>query len=163
VRRTLVICSIALLALLGSSVTTAVSAQPRTATAHLSGANEVPANDSRATGQAIFKLSRDGQSISYRLIVANIQDVTMAHIHTAPADANGPVVVWLYPDAPPPQLIPGRSSGVLATGTITADDLVGPFAGQQLDALLEAFLEGDLYVNVHTSAFPAGEVRGQIR
>jgi hypothetical protein len=163
VRRTLAIISITLLALLGSSLTTAVTAQPRTATAHLSGANEVPANDSRATGQAIFQLSRDGQSISYRLIVANIENVTMAHIHLAPAGANGPVVVWLYPSAPPAQLIPGRSSGVLATGTFTAENLVGPLAGQSLDALLDAFLGGDLYVNVHTSQYPPGEVRGQIR
>jgi hypothetical protein len=162
VRRTLAILTIALLTLLGSSLTSAVTAQPRTATAHLSGANEVPAVDSRATGQAIFRLARDGESISYRLIVANIQNVTMAHIHRAPAGENGPVVAWLYPDAPPPQLIPGRSSGVLATGTITAGDLVGPLAGQGLDALLAAFVAGDLYVNVHTSQYPAGEIRGQI-
>jgi hypothetical protein len=109
------------------------------------------------------RLNRDGQSISYRLIVANIENVTMAHIHLAPAGVNGPVVVWLYPSTPPAQLIPGRSSGVLATGTFTAENLVGPLAGQSLDALLDAFLGGDLYVNVHTSQYPPGEVRGQIR
>jgi hypothetical protein len=162
VRRTLAICSFVLIALLGSSLTTAVTAQPRTATAHLSGSNEVPANDSRATGQAIFQLSRDGQSISYRLIVANIENVTMAHIHLAPEGANGPVVVWLYPSAPPAQLIPGRTNGILATGTIRTSDLVGQLAGQDLDVLLDAFAEGNAYVNVHTSQYPPGEVRGQI-
>ena len=37
--------------------------------------------DTRARGVAIFRLAPDGESLSYRLIVANIQDVTMAHIH----------------------------------------------------------------------------------
>jgi hypothetical protein len=131
--------------------------------AHLSGGEEVPPADTRATGQAIFKLSRDGMSLDYRLIVANIENLSMAHIHLAPAGVNGPVVVWLYPDGPPPQPIEGRFSGVLATGTITADDLVGPLAGASLDDLLAAMRAGNTYVNVHTEQYPGGEVRGQIR
>jgi hypothetical protein len=138
-------------------------AAPPVSVAHLSGGEEVAPVDTRATGQAVFRLSRDGESLAYRLIVANIENVTMAHIHLAPAGVNGPVVVWLYPDGPPPQLIEGRSSGVLATGTITADDLVGPLAGASLDDLLDAMRAGNTYVNVHTSQYPAGEVRGQIR
>jgi hypothetical protein len=140
------------------------SAQGRGAyVAPLSGGEEVPAVDTGARGQAVFKADRDGTSVDYRLIVANIQNVTMAHIHVAPAGANGPVVVWLYPDAPPPELIPGRSSGVLATGTITADDLVGQLAGSSVEDLLGLMDTGQTYVNVHTEAYPAGEVRGQIR
>lgn len=133
--------------------------------AHLSGAEEVAAIpvETRATGQAVFRLSRDGSTLEYRLIVANIQNVTMAHIHLAPAGANGPVVVWLYPDGPPAQLLPGRSSGVLATGTIQAADLVGLLAGASLDELIDELRAGNAYVNVHTTAYPAGEVRGQIR
>ena len=87
----------------------------------------------------------------------------MAHIHLAPAGANGPVVAWLYPSAPPLQLIPGRYQGVLAEGTITADDLVGQLAGSALEALVEELTTANAYVNVHTSQFPGGEVRGQIR
>jgi hypothetical protein len=56
--------------------------------------------------------------------VANIENVTMAHIHVAPAGVNGPVVVWLYPEGPPPVTIPGRFSGVLATDTITDEDVI---------------------------------------
>ena len=130
--------------------------------AHLSGGEEVPPVDTRAQGQAVFQLSRDGSELSYRLIVANIQNVTQAHIHMAPRGENGPVVAWLYPEGPPAELIPGRFNGVLATGTITADDLVGPLAGAGLEDLIEAMLAGDLYVNVHTSQFPPGEIRGQI-
>jgi hypothetical protein len=131
--------------------------------APLSGREEVPPVETRATGVAQFKVSRDGTEIEYRLNVANIENVTMAHIHLAAAGANGPVVVWLYPDEPPPQPIPGRFSGVLARGTITAADLVGPLAGEPLDALVEVMRAGETYVNVHTEQFPAGEVRGQIR
>jgi aldose sugar dehydrogenase len=135
----------------------------RTMLAKLSGANEVPPVDSRATGQAIFRPGKDGHSLAFRLIVANIKDVTQAHIHLGGPGVNGSVVAWLYPEGPPAQLIPGRFGGVLAEGTITAADLVGPLAGQPLSALLEAMRAGEAYVNVHTSPHPAGEIRGQIR
>lgn len=131
--------------------------------AHLTGDAEVPPNDSRATGQAMFTFSADGTTLDYRLVVANIQDVTMAHIHMAPVGENGPVVAWLYPDAPPPQLIPGRTQGILATGTIDDADLMGPLAGMTVAELMAAIAAGDAYVNVHTNALPGGEVRGQIR
>ena len=131
--------------------------------AHLSGDEEVPPVDTKAQGQALFHLPKDADEISYKLIVANIENVTQAHIHLAPAGANGPVVAWLYPDSPPSELIPGRSDGVLATGTISAADLVGPLEGATLEDLLEAMIDGDTYVNVHTQQFPPGEVRGQIK
>lgn len=131
--------------------------------AHLSGGEEVPPVDTKATGQTKFQLSRDGTELSFRLNVANIENITQAHIHLAPAGQNGGVVAWLFPDAPPPELIPGRTQGTLAKGTITADDLVGSLAGLELDALVEAMKTGNTYVNVHTSQFPGGEIRGQIR
>jgi hypothetical protein len=149
-----------LLILFSLAVAGSVAAQPETFTAHLSGGEEVPDNNSKATGQAVFKLRDDG--LHYKVIVANIQNVTMAHIHVAPAGENGPIVAWLYPGGPPAQLIPGRSSGILAEGVITDNDVVGIFSGD-LEALLEAMRAGNTYVNVHTSQFPGGEVRGQIR
>lgn len=140
-----------------------LSSQNRNFRTHLSGGEEVPPVMTRAQGQAIFQLSKDGTELSYKLIVSNIENVTMAHIHLAPAGVNGPVVAWLYPDGPPPQLIAGRFSGVLAEGTITAANLVGPLLEASLDDLIEAMRAGDTYVNVHTSQYPPGEVRGQIR
>jgi hypothetical protein len=165
VRRWTFLTILLTVALLGTSLPTAGAATTpqRNFVAHLSGGEEVPPADTRATGQAKFQLSKDGSEISYRLIVANIQNVTQAHIHLAAPGVNGPVVAWLYPSGPPAQLIPGRTSGVLATGTITADDLVGPLAGASLADLLAAMEAGNTYVNVHTSQFPPGEVRGQIR
>ena len=67
------------------------------------------------------------------------------------------------PSAPPPQLIPGRFQGVLAEGAITQASLVGSLAGQSLSVLLDNIASGLAYVNVHTSQFPPGEIRGQIQ
>lgn len=130
---------------------------------HMSGGEEVPANESRAQGEATFQLSPDGMELHYKLIVANIENVAQAHIHLAPAGTNGPVVAWLYPPGPPPVLIPGRTQGVLAEGMITDASLVGPLAGGTLEDLLAEMRAGNTYVNVHTSQLPGGEVRGQIR
>jgi hypothetical protein len=129
---------------------------------HATGAEENPPNASLAQGQAQFRLSADGTTLSYKLIVANIENVTQSHIHMAPAGTNGGIVVWLYPSAPPLQLIPGRTQGVLAEGEITSANVIGGLAGQGLDGLLAAIRAGNTYVNVHTSQFPPGEIRGQI-
>lgn len=131
--------------------------------AHLSGDQEVPtAVETNATGQAIFQLSKDGTELSYKLIVANIDNVRMAHIHVAAAGVNGPVTAWLYPSAPPMMVIPGTTNGILAEGVITAANLLGPLAGKPLSALVELMQAGNTYVNVHTNAYPPGEIRGQI-
>ena len=87
-------------------------------------------------------------------MVENIENVSMAHIHLAPAGVDGPVVAWLYPEVPPAVLIPGRFDGLLAEGNITSINLSGPLAGQPLNALLEAMIKGNTYVNVHTNQYP---------
>jgi len=107
-------------------------------------------------------LAADGTTLSYKLLVANIQDVTQAHIHLAPPGVPGLIIAWLYPAAPPALHIPGGFQGVLAEDVITADDLVGPLDGQPLSALVEAIRSGGAYANVHTVQFPPGEIRGQI-
>jgi hypothetical protein len=128
----------------------------------LNGAEEVPPRDTQARGNALFTLNADGDELHYTLIVANIQNVTQAHIHLGPFGSTGDIVVWLYPSGPPAMLIPGRSSGILAEGTITEDDLVGPLADDTFDDLIDAIRAGNTYVNVHTSQFPPGEIRGQL-
>jgi len=129
---------------------------------HLTGNEEVPVRATDAQGQAIFRINEDGTAISYKINVANIENVTQSHIHLAPAGSNGGIVAWLYPPAPPLQLIPGRSQGTLGEGEITAASLVGALAGKPLSDLINAMQSGGAYVNVHTSQFPPGEIRGQI-
>lgn len=106
-----------------------VSADPPAAknfVAHLSGDEENPPVDTTATGQTTFHLRNNGDELKCMLIVANIEDVTQAHIHLGPIGENGPVVAFLF------GFVEGgvTTNGVLAQGTITADDLVGPLAGE---------------------------------
>lgn len=119
--------------------------------------------DSLATGQTVLELNADGDSLSYRLDVQKIENVTVAHIHVADEPGGiGPPAVWLYPSAPPEVLIPGEFTGRLAEGEITAANLIGPLAGKALVDLLTAIEENRAYVNVHTEKFPAGAIQGAL-
>ena len=137
---------------------------------HLSGGQEVPANASQGQGQAIFHLSDDGLSLEYKLIASNVDNIVQSHIHLAGAGVNGPIVAFLYG---PAAAGGGRHDGVLATGTITADDLIGPLLGADLEDLIDVMRADGAYVNVHTNDgvaptgtgpgdLPAGELRAQI-
>jgi hypothetical protein len=138
--------------------------------AHLTGAEEVPARDTPAQGQASLKLSKDGLELECKLIASNIENVVQAHIHIGPAGANGPVVAFLYGPVAPNG---GRTDGLLSRVTVTAANLIGPLAGQPLSALVTQIEAGNAYVNVHTDDgvappntgagdFPGGEIRGQL-
>ena len=103
----------------------ALSASSGNFGAHLSGAEETPPKPTQAQGQAIFRLSEDGTELSYQIIVADIENATMSHIHLGAPGVAGPPVLWLYPSTQAPELIPGRSQGILGQGVATAADLVG--------------------------------------
>ena len=139
--------------------------------AHLTGASEVPSHETPAVGEVKFQLSPDGTQLEYRLISSNIHNVIASHIHLAPAGVNGPFTVFLFGNVPPGG---GRTDGVLAHGTITAANLIGPLAGHPLSELIAAMQAETTYVNVHTNDgvaptntgpgdFPGGEIRGQLR
>ena len=153
-----------LVAVSATAATTTISSSyaqtiPSTFHAILEGDEEVPPVDSDAKGAAIFRTSNDGTELNYRLIVANIEDVTAAHIHLAPRGENGDIVAFLFDPEEPTE---GRTNGVLAEGTITSEDLVGPLEGSTLSELIDEIEEGNTYVNVHTVEHPSGEIRGQI-
>lgn len=146
-----------------------IKADNRNFRAHLSGSEEVPPADTRGQGQAIFQLSKDGTELTYKLIAANIENITQAHIHCGAAGVNGPVVVFLYPAAPPAELIPERFNGVLAEGVRTNDNVISrpdsdecPGGVVNFNELMAKIRSGDAYVNVHTLQYPGGEIRGQI-
>jgi hypothetical protein len=132
----------------------AVAGGNRNYSVHLNGGTEVPANASKAVGQVKLRLSADGASLDYTLITANLDNPIAAHIHLGPPGA-------------------GTANGLLAEGTITAANLVGPLDGQPLSALIDALNAGNAYVNVHTNDgvpptgtgpgdFPGGEIRGNL-
>ena len=165
-RRTHLLLAFAAIALFAAPATAQLK---RSYTAQLSGREEVPMRDTRATGHVNFKLNKEGTELEYRLVVANIENVVAAHIHLGARGTNGGVVVTLYGPADPGT---GRKSGVLSEGTITTANLTGDLAGRSLLDLIAAFDAGTAYVNVHTDDgqagsgragdIPEGEIRGQI-
>lgn len=142
--------------LAGATFVGVTSARPRNFNTHLtSDAHE--GSDTNAQGQANFQL-RDGQ-FGFKLIVANIEDVTMGHIHLDAVD--GPVSVWLHDFATAaPDPVEGRVNGVLSEGTITDDEVEGPI--ETVGELVDEIDAGNAFVNVHTDAFPGGEIGGRI-
>ena len=137
--------------------------------ATLSGDQEVPARDTGGVGVAKFKLGEDGTALSFKLNVANIENVVAAHIHCGAVGVNGPVGVTLFGGT----AAGGRTDGTLAEGTITAADPGNGCGWTDLASVLAAIASGNTYVNVHTNDgvappntgpgdFPGGEIRGQI-
>ena len=119
---------------------------------------------SDAHGNAVFIFTDDNSKLDFKLIVNGIENVHMAHIHVSETPGgNGPVVLWLYPNSPPPQLIAGYFNGLLGSGTAYSGNLTGSAGVATLADLRQAIEEGRAYVNVHTLAFPGGEIRGQIQ
>jgi CHRD domain-containing protein len=137
----------------------------------LRGTQEVPPHTTRAKGQGMFTLSKDGLSLQFQITVMNISNVTAAHIHLGPPGVSGPIVAHLAGDfAPGGGLVRKQTF----RGRLTAANLVGPLAAHALADLITAMRASGAYVNVHTNDgapppdsgpgdFPAGEIRGQIR
>ena len=123
--------------------------------ATLSGSNEVDPNDSEATGTAVF--TDRGGSFDYRIDVQNIDMPTAAHIHVGVAGVNGGVVVPLFSTNSPVADFSGR----LVAGSFTAADIVAT-SSLSFEGLRDLMRTGGVYVNVHTDANLAGEIRGQI-
>jgi hypothetical protein len=110
--------------------------------ATLSGANEVPRGDPDGVGTAQIAINDTTNQICTHLEVRNIGAVTAAHIHRGAAGVNGPPVVTL--DAP--------------------DDNDSDDCDDVTDALVDEIRRdpAGFYVNVHTSEFPDGAIRGQV-
>lgn len=114
----------------------------------LSGANEAPepVTTTNASGVASFIVNPVTGAVNYTLDFTGIVSPTMAHVHLGPAGVNGPVQFWLY-----------DATGVNAPSTIPATGVFTPTVAQS-----SQWLQGNMYVNVHSEAYPAGEIRGQI-
>lgn len=147
-------------------------------TAQLNGANQVP-TPVQSAASATFTLVIDSvnQVGYYTLIIRNVAQFTMAHIHQGNAATNGAPIVLLLPSMATPGAMP--SPGVVTTlpmtpptnigfgiyhGVITPASLitVDPATPAPTWAQFVALLQtGNAYANIHTTAFPAGEIRGQ--
>lgn len=123
---------------------TSVVAYAETFTANLSGAQEVPANASMATGFGRVFVNETAGTISFTVTFSGLgSNFTAAHIHAPAArGVNGPVIIPL-----------GTVSGT--GGTLTGNAAITPTQIAQLRA-------HTAYINVHSSNLPGGEIRGQL-
>jgi hypothetical protein len=128
-----------LLALLLAALALGASAQELKIA--LSGANEIPPVTTSATGTATISVAAD-RTLAVSVTIAGM-NVLMAHIHEAPAGANGPIVV--------PLVKVGDNAWSVPPGT------------QLTEAQYEAYKAGRLYFNIHSETWRSGEIRGQIR
>lgn len=130
----------------GVAIATLVSASADAGTlflANLSGANEIPANASTASGVGVLILNDARTSATVggtHNLLATGANVTAGHIHRAPATANGPVVFPFTSPASP----------------------IGPLTWAIPAAEVTNLENAGLYFNVHTTARPGGEIRGQL-
>ncbi|MGH9137023.1 MAG: CHRD domain-containing protein [Acidimicrobiales bacterium] len=111
--------------------------------AGMNGSREVPGpGDTGASGHARITVDVETGEICWELTVRNVEEtVIAAHIHVGARDVAGPIVQALTPPTT------GESSGC-ATNADVADAIVADPSGY--------------YVNVHSTLFPGGAVRGQL-
>jgi hypothetical protein len=136
----------------------------------LTGYEETPLAVSTAgSGRFRAQINESEERITYSLSYADLEGtMTQAHIHFGARAQSGGISVFLCTNlgngpagtqACPPS--PGT-----VTGTITPADIIGPgaqgIAAGEFDELVDAIRAGATYVNVHSTLYPVGEVRGQI-
>ena len=110
-------------------------------TAMLNAAQETPATSSNAPGTAWAILSDKGSMVTYSITVAGLSSTfSAAHFHVGPM---------------------GVSGGVVHPITFTDSSAMGTWTGIP-DTLITKLLYNGLYLNVHTTNNPAGEIRGQL-
>ncbi|HWL29762.1 MAG TPA: CHRD domain-containing protein [Burkholderiaceae bacterium] len=107
----------------------------------LSGANEVPAVTTSAKGGGTITVG-DDMSVKGSVTTSGIT-ATMAHIHEAPADKNGPVIIPLEKKGDNEWAVPANA--------------------KLTEAQYKAYKAGNLYVNVHSDAHKGGEIRDQLK
>ena len=137
--------------------------------ADLSGYNEVPTLSSPATADFDAKISRDETMIEYELTYSGFTtNVQQAHLHLGRRAVNGGIMVFICSNlgngpagTPACPLFAGTVSG-----TWTAANVVGPtaqgIAPGEFAEVIQAIRAGAAYANVHSLAFPAGEIRDQV-
>ena len=111
----------------------------------LSGAQSVPPVKTGGSGTADITYDPDSRVVTWTITYSGLSGTaTMAHFHgPAGKGKNGPVEIWLTKRGSPAE------SPIKGEVTMTPDQA-------------KQFLAGDMYINVHTQAHPAGEIRGQV-
>jgi hypothetical protein len=131
------------------ALASAASAARHPLFAALNGKNEIAQNGTKNAGDrngaGSFSAVIDGRELCYGLAVRDIAHPVAAHIHRGGPNKNGPIVV---PLTPPQSGDPGHASNC----TMLSPQLVAQIRRNP----------GRFYVNVHTTDFPDGAIRGQL-
>jgi hypothetical protein len=133
---------------------------------------EVPALSSAASGRFKLRIDDDAQAISFELSYSGLEAATtQAHIHIGQRSVNGMISVFLCgPVGSAAQTCPPAPATV--TGVLTPANIIGPVAqgidpatdaANGFEELVRMLRSGVTYANVHSTKFPGGEIRGQIR
>jgi hypothetical protein len=137
--------------------------------ADLEGFQEVPAISTVASGRFRAWVDTKANTITWKLSYQGLEgDVQQSHVHFGQLSVNGGVSFFLCSN------LGNGPAGTQAcpvgpaelTGVITAEQVVGP-AGSGIEAgamaeIVAAIRNGTAYANVHSSKWPAGEIRGQL-
>jgi glucose/arabinose dehydrogenase len=126
----------------------------------MTGAEEVPPVTTDAAAMAMFALNSDG-TLSYELRAAGpIANVTAAHIHLGARAQNGPVVLFLFSSGSPQNF---QTGDLISSGTVNDSNVIArPNFTPTIAELVERIRQQRAYANLHTTAHPGGEVRGQV-
>ncbi len=125
----------------------AVSGTIITYAADLKGSNEVPPTGSNAVGSAFVTIDTAANTLTYQVTTSGIANPTLAHIHGPGGNPGTSVGVFIGFSTP----TGGKTSGTVSTSSLDATNFA---------KLLNN--PGEFYVNVHSSAFGGGEIRGQL-
>lgn len=137
----------------------------------LKGHEEVPAVSTTASGRFKARIDKASNTIHYEISYSGLEgDVQQSHIHFGQRGVSGGISLWLCQTASRPSPIastPVCPQAGTVNGVLSASDVIGP-AGQGIAAgefaeVLAAIRAGVAYANVHTTKFPGGEIRGQLR
>jgi hypothetical protein len=148
----------------------------RAVRATLIGYQEVPSVSTAAGGKFQANINEDNTEVAYELTYSNLEGaVQQAHIHFAQSGVNGGITVFLCTNLgngpAGVQVCPAAPATI--TGTIAAADIspnipataaaIGQGLGTgEFDEFLKALRAGKLYVNVHSTTYPGGEIRSQL-
>ena len=139
--------------------------------ANLTGFREVPlAILSDGTGKLTLKLDKNAQSISYTLTYSGLSsDALQAHIHFGKEHVVGGIFAFLCTNlgngpagTPACPTGGGTVSGLITAASVIALPAQNLPAGS-FDSAVRVLNSGTVYGNVHTTKFPAGEIRGEVK
>jgi hypothetical protein len=128
---------------------------------------EVPAISSAATGFFKATIDAENETITYELKYDGIASPAQAHIHLGQSAVNGGVSVFLCSNTGTPPGAPAcPAAPAVVSGTLSAANVIGPsdqgLAPGEFAEFVAAIRKGVTYVNVHSSLFRTGEIRGQL-